>query len=364
MQIRFPARAPSGDTTLDFPPLLDGNYSPWQWPDPPYAWRFERPSAERVEPCRIDTRSGGAVDGEMLSIDADAQRIQVRMSAAGSPLSLPFSQFYRLTLTTPLHPIARAPGAPLERLPAAAQEREVRVVLDGGRELVTRSAGHVENGWGLFLFPPVDVDRSLRRQFLPRGAWRELHFGPSAEEFAMKHWIADPGELLDALDRQMSAPVLPLGEALLHLGLVTKAQVEAIAATGDATRPLGERLVAAGMLSSADLQTAFGHKMGCPLIDLLRFPIDPLAARLLPLRVVVAHRALPIMTDGERLIVAVDRLSRVANLSSLQALAGRTIVPVMARKSQLRVALAALIQQDVWSYAVPEQVNRMLDTQP
>ena len=118
------------------------------------------------------------------------------------------------------------------------------------------------------------------------------------------------------------------------------------------------------MLSSADLQTAFGHKMGCPLIDLLRFPIDPLAARLLPLRVVVAHRALPIMTDGERLIVAVDRLSRVANLSSLQALAGRTIVPVMARKSQLRVALAALIHQDVWSYAVPEQVNRMLDTQP
>jgi hypothetical protein len=364
VQIRSPARAPSGDTTLDFPPLLDGNYSPWQWPDPPYAWRFERPSGERVEPCRIDTRSGGAVDGEMLAIDADAQRIQVRMSAAGSPLSLPFSQFYRLTLTTPLQPIARAPGAPLERLPAAAQEREVRVVLDGGRELVTRSAGHVENGWGLFLFPPVDVDRSLRRQFLPRGAWKELHFGPSAEELAMKHWIADPGELLDALDRQMSAPVIPLGEALLHLGLVTPQQIDAMLARQSPERPvgLGEMLVNAGLLTRGDLQTAFGHKMGCPLVDLMRFPVDPLAARRLSLRTVVMQRALPIMVDGQRLIVAVDRLSRVANLGSLQALAGMTIVPVMVRKAQLRLALSALVQQDVWAQAVPAQVAGMLDT--
>jgi hypothetical protein len=364
VQIRSRNRAPTGDTTMDFPPLLDGNYSPWQWPEPPFAWRFEVPAGERVEPCRIDTRSGGVVDGEMLAIDADAARIQVRMSAAGSPLSLPFSQFYRLTLTTPLQPIARAPGAPVERLPAAAQEREVCAVLADGSELVTRSAGHVENGWGLFLYPPVDVDRSLLRQFLPRGAWKELRFGPSAEELAMKHWIADPGALLDALDRQATAPVLPLGEALLHLGLVTPQQIEAMLARQSADRSLGlgEMLVAAGLLSRGDLQTAFGHKMGCPLVDLMRFPIDPAAARRLTLRTVVMQRALPIMVDGRRLIVAVDRLSRVANLSTLQALAGMTIVPVMVRKAQLRVALTALVQQDVWSQAVPAQVAGMLDT--
>jgi hypothetical protein len=364
VQVRSPSRPPSGDTTLDFPPLLDGNYSPWQWPEPPFAWRFERPTGERVEPCRIDTRSGSVVDGEMLAIDADAARIQVRMSAAGSPLALPFSHFHRLTLTTPLQPIARAPGAPAERLPAAAQEREVCVVLANGSELVTRSAGHVENGWGLFLFPPVDVDRSLLRQFLPRGAWRELRFGLSAEELAMKHWIADPGVLLDALERQMSAPVMPLGEALLHLGLVTPQQIDAMLARQTPDRPLGlgEMLVAAGLLSRGDLQTAFGHKMGCPLVDLMRFPIDPAAARRLTLRTVVMQRALPIMVDGRRLIVAVDRLSRVANLSTLQALAGMTIVPVMARKAHLRLALTALVQQDVWSQAVPAQVAGMLDT--
>lgn len=364
MQIRSRNSAPSGDTTLDFPPLLDGNYSPWQWPEPPFAWRFERPSGERVEPCRIDTRNGGAVDGEMLAIDADAARIHVRLGAAGSPLSLPFSQFYRLTLTTPLQPIERAPGAPVERLPAAAQEREVCAVLADGAELVTRSAGYVEDGWGLFLFPPVDVDRSLLRQFLPRGAWRELRLGPSAEELAMKHWIADPGALLDALDRQMSAPVLPLGEALLHLGLVTPQQIDAMLARQSPERPLGlgEMLVAAGLLSRGDLQTAFGHKMGCPLVDLMRFPVDPAAARRLSLRTVVMQRALPIMVDGQRLIVAVDRLSRVANLNMLEALAGMTIVPVMVRKAQLRLALMALVQQDVWSQAVPAQVAGMLDT--
>ena len=360
-----PPPDPTEPASLDFPPLFDTDYGSWSWPAPPFAFRFEMPPADRVEPCRVDTASGAVVEGEMLAMDAEAGRIDFRSAAGGSTLSLPFSQFHRLTLTVPLEPAGRTAGAPLVRLPAAAQEREVRVLLaQRDAEFVTRSVGHVENGWGLFLYPPAGGDRSVLRQFVPRGAWRELRFGPSAEELAMRHWVTTRPALLEALARQATSPPLPLGEALLHLGLVTKAQVEAIAATGDATRPLGERLVAAGMLSSADLQTAFGHKMGCPLIDLLRFPIDPLAARLLPLRVVVAHRALPIMTDCERLIVAVDRLSRVANLSSLQALAGRTIVPVMARKSQLRVALAALIQQDVWSYAVPEQVNRMLDTQP
>lgn len=364
MEIRSHLPEPTAPAPLEFPPLFDANYAAWSWPAPPFALRFEMPPAGRVEPCRIDTTSGAVVAGEMLAIDADAGRIDFRSSAGGSTLSLPFAQFRRLTLTTPLQPVARTPGAPLERLPAAAQEREVRVLpAGGGAELVTRSVGHVENGWGLFLYPPADGERSLLRQFLPRGSWRELRFGPSAEEQAMQHWVTTKQGLLDALARQAKAPPLPLGEALLHLGLVTKAQIDAMVAHGDAARPLGERLVAAGVLGSADLQTAFGHKMGCPLVDLLRFPIDADAARLLPLRAVVAHRALPIMVDGQRLIVAVDRLSRVANLNSLQTLAGMTVLPVMARKSQLRVALAALIQQDVWSHAVPEAVNRMLDTQ-
>lgn len=356
----FPSELP-----LEFPPLLDPEAADWQWPQPPFALRFELPAAGRVEPCRVDTRSGSVVDGEMLSIDIDAGRMQWRMGAGGSPISLPFSQIDRLTLTAPLQPSARAPGAPLERIPAAAQEREVRIVLaHRDAELVTRSAGYIENGWGLFLFAPVDIDRSLMRQFVPRGAWRELKFGPSAEELAMRHWVSGRKELLDALDRQATAPVLPLGEALMHLGLVTQPQVDAMLARQSPDKPqaLGEMLVAAGLIGMADLQTAFGHKMGCPLVDLLRFPIDPDAARRLSLRAVVAHRALPILVDDNRLIVAVDRLSRLANLGSLQALAGMTVVPVMARKSQLRLALTALIQQDVWSQAVPAQVAGMLDT--
>lgn len=366
MNIRLDEIEPPLSRPLEFPALLDPQYAPWEWPVPPFLLNFETPPTDRVEPCRIDTRGGSVVEGEMLAIDAEASRIQFRMSAAGSPISLPFSQFNRLTLTTPLKPLPRMPGAPLERLPAAAQERDVRILLAerDGAELVSRTAGYVENGWGLFLYPPVDVDRTLQRQFLPRGAWRELRFGPSAEEAAMQHWVATKQGLLDALERQAKALVMPLGEALLHLGLVTKAQIDAVVArqTADKPQALGQMMVAAGMLTSADLQTALGHKMGCPLVDLLRFPIDPDAARRLTLRNAVAHRALPILVDGPRLIVAVDRLSRLAQLSSLQALAGMEIVPVMARKSQLRVALTALIQQDLWAAAVPQQVAGMLDT--
>lgn len=360
MDNRLPSTDPAPTAPLEFPPLFDAGYSPWAWPAPPFSLRFDMPPSARVEPCRIETRNS-VVEGEMLAIDADAGRIQFRTGAGGSALSLPFSQFNRLTLTAPLLPAPRMPGAPLERLPAAAQEREVRIALADGGELLGRTAGHVENGWGLFLYPPVDVDRMLLRQFVPRGAWRELRFGPSAEELAMQHWVASREDLLAALERQAKAPVLPLGEALLHLGLVTEGQIDALLAQ-QSGRPLGEQLVAAGMLSSADLQTAFGHKMGCPLVDLLRFPIEANAARRLPLRTAIAHRALPIMVDGSRLVVAVDRLSRVADLGHLQALAGMTVLPVMARKSQLRVALTALIEQDVWAAAVPQEVAGMLDT--
>jgi len=114
--------------------------------------------------------------------------------------------------------------------------------------------------------------------------------------------------------------------------------------------------VAAGLLSSADLQTALAHKMGYPLVDLARFPIHKQAARKMSHRAMIDHGAVPVLLQGDRLIVAIDNLARIPRLQSLQALAGLKILPVLASRERIKLALAALPQRlgtDCWADNVP-----------
>jgi hypothetical protein len=106
------------------------------------------------------------------------------------------------------------------------------------------------------------------------------------------------------------------------------------------------------VISRSDLDTALAHKMGYPLVDLTRFPVDLEAARRLPLRLATEARALPLMVHGQRLVVAVDRPSRIDRLHALHVFTGMHLVPVLAPKSQIMLTLSDLAQQDVWSHNV------------
>jgi hypothetical protein len=124
----------------------------------------------------------------------------------------------------------------------------------------------------------------------------------------------------------------------------------------DAVRPLGEELVAAGLLDRADLKTALAHKMGYPMVDLSRFPVDPQAARRLSARSMLEHNVFPLIEDGDTLIVAVDDLARIPRLQALQGLARLKLVPVLASRAQIRLALGTLPQRlgtDCWADNVP-----------
>lgn len=119
--------------------------------------------------------------------------------------------------------------------------------------------------------------------------------------------------------------------------------------------PLGESLVAAGVISRADLQTALAHKMGYPLVDLTRFPIDPKAVAKLPQRLAVGFRAMPLMLDGERLIVAVDKPARVVKLKAVHAIAQLTVVPVLASRMQILLAQERQ-SNDIWAGHAAERM--------
>ena len=335
---------------LTFPVLDDQLAQPWEWSNPPFQWRhLAPPELGRPQPCRIEAQRGVSVEGSMLAFDAGSASIRFASTTAGPASVLHFRRIRRLTLTTPLKPAPASIGAPIEAVPSAAQERDYHIASeDGEPELTGRTLGHVETDDGLFLFSPVEGERSLLRVFVPRSAYVRCRFGATAQEIAAERWITTRDALLKAIEHQRCMPVNRIGQSLLDLGLVTPQQLERALLEADTDIPLGERLLARGIISRADLQTALAHKMGYPLVDLSRFPIDPAAAALLPRELALRHKALALMSDAGRLIVAVDRPQRLVKLQALSKFSAVKLVAVLAPKHQIVLVLAGQTQRDPW----------------
>jgi hypothetical protein len=342
-----------------FPTLMADEPERFAWPAVPFDWRHRAPPALDVpQPCRIESVVGTPVDGEMLGFESKSRTLRFRTSPNGATVELPFGRFRRLTLTTPLQPALNGSGAPAERVPAAAQERDYRLQGTGtAAPLTGRTCGRVETTEGMFLFPPVQEESALLRVFVPRSAYIRSEFGASAEEVAARMWIASPHELLAAIERQQRMPIKPLGHSLLELGLLTESQLERALARQSAARelPLGEMLVKEGLISRGDLQTALAHKMGYPLVDLGRFPIDPKAAAKLPQRVAIGLRMIPLLLVRDQLIVAVDKPARVMKLKGVNAMAGVTVTPVLASRMQIMLAQDRQ-KNDIWSGHVADKL--------
>ena len=336
-----------------FPTLIAEPLERFGWPAVPFDWRHRpAPGIDDPQPCRIESIVGTPVEGEMLGFDPLQRTLRFRTAGGASAVELPFGRFRRLTLTTPLQAAPGLAGAPAERVPAAAQERDYRLQgpANHSAPLTGRTCGRVETADGMFLFPPVLEESALLRVFVPRATYIRSEFGPSAEEIAARMWIASPHELLAAIERQQRMPIRPLGHSLLELGLLTEAQLERALARQSAARdlPLGEMLVKEGMISRGDLQTALAHKMGYPLVDLGRFPIDPKAAAKLPQRIAIGLRMMPLLLVRDRLIVAVDKPGRIMKLKGVNAIAGVTVTPVLASRMQILLAQDRQ-KDDIWA---------------
>ncbi|MDH3209634.1 MAG: hypothetical protein OEM00_01135 [Burkholderiaceae bacterium] len=340
------------DLSVPFPILMDGPVEQWQWPKPPFAWQHApAPDNDVPQPCRIEAPSGAVLEGEMLAFEPHNACLKFRQDRSKFEHTVPFKRIHRLTLTVPLKSVEPRAGASIERIPATTEQREYRLQPAGdGEALSGHTAGYVETANGLYLFTPINQENSIQRVFVPRSAYTHSEFGPSAKEVAAEHWVTTPSGLLDAIELQRRKPMLPIGQSLLSLGLVTQAQLDHVLAEQSGDKPLGEMLAAAGVISRTDLQTAIAHKMGYPMVDLTRFPIDPVALRKVPLHTALECRVVPLLIDGQRMIVAMNEPSRATKLSTLHSLLQMTIVPVLAAEKQILIALGNLSQNDAWSH--------------
>ena len=310
--------------------------------------------------CLIETVSGAMLNGEMVAFDTLASVLGFRSGPEHDTLSMPFSRIRRLTLTVPVGLPPRTPGAVLERDRDEGAARDVRIELAAGGFLDGHTVGHARHGAGWFFFVPTDIGGQVLRQFVPASACVRVSFGATDAERAREHWIDQPAELLAALEAQLRARPKPLGEALIELGLTRRGDVERtlLEQQGDHSQALGQMLLERGLIDQQDLQIALAHKLGVPLVDVARFPIDTKLIERLPRALLRECRALPLLQDGARLVVAVYDLARVGRLRGDPALAALQVLPALAPRDALKPLIARHLPRgagDPWAELVPNE---------
>jgi type II secretory ATPase GspE/PulE/Tfp pilus assembly ATPase PilB-like protein len=369
--------------TLALAPL-DEAPPPFLWPTPPFA-AYPAP-APQTEPqrCEVEGLNGGVMSGKLATFDPTSGLAHVQVPPARVATPLRFSQFRRLTLTTPLEPLLSAPAEPHADILDHRPSVEYRVLLAGGGTLEGNTIGHVETASGLYLFPPHDERGGVRRAFVPREAYVGVEFGPrigavlveqhaattqQVEQAAQQqaqlrnrklgdilvaHHIVAPEQLLAAIEQQAKMPMVRIGEALIALGLVTEAQLDEALEQQKADRsvPLGEILVRSGLVSRRDLQAALARKMGYPVVDVETFPVEADAVRKVPFAVASRLEAIPLLLRGGRLIVALEDPSRREVIEEIEFSAQCKVVPTLAATGHIARLLAPIYEKfgsDLWT---------------
>src|SRR5256885_5682979 len=133
-----------------------------------------------------------------------------------------------------------------------------------------------------------------------------------------------------------------LGSILLKKGWITHDKLDAaLEAARVSGMRLGETLLARGWLFEPELASALAEQFGLRYVDLVRHPLDPSAARLLPLEVARRMFAVPVrfMDSGAVEVAVGDPYD--ADLEGLQQILGRPVEVVVGERSVI---------QDSWRY--------------
>jgi type IV pilus assembly protein PilB len=139
-----------------------------------------------------------------------------------------------------------------------------------------------------------------------------------------------------------------LGEILVELGIVDDAQIETALQAQQATgKRLGEVLLEAGLVEPRDLVRALAAQFGLPFVDLEERPLDSDLGQMVPRQLAMRHRALPVWTEGDDIIVAMANPVDVLALDDIRSIVGRQVKPVMADTRQILAAVERLGHSDL-----------------
>ena len=373
LSLEVPSDAPSQTPAS----AAEGSAEAFAWPTPALA-SYPRPAcALELERCEIEGLNGRIIPGRLQMFNPVEGQLRMVSPGSRTPITLRFGQFRRLTLLSPLSPLSSALGVvegdPLSERPAVSY----CIRLKGSKPVEGKTVNPRQEPYGLFLFEPIDALGRLRRSFVPAEAYTEVELGArigellveqkaisrdeiektvqeqaslrtqKLGELLLERHALTPEQLSEAIDKQASMPMVRIGEALVALGYVTESQIEEALQQqrGDRKMPLGEMLVDKGLVSRENLQMALSRKMGYPVVDVLKFPVEAEALAKVPYHIAQRLAALPLMLRGGRLVLALDDPSKRQAVDEVEFIAQCNVVPVLARAKEIPLAIERVYER-------------------
>jgi len=342
------------------------------WPAPPYYEFVDDKARQAEEECLLTFRDGGKATGLLLDFQPDDALLKIRQQESTTGITIGFSGLLGFHLLRPV-PVRRQ-ALPLGRIGeeifAASDRQPFSIELADGQALQGETVGHINALCGLFLFLP-EKDGSVVRHFVPAEALQGYIIGKpigqmlvdqklaSSEavgaalqrqinlrtqklgEYLTENQIVSQEQLAAALKQQRAQPVRKLGETLIELGYLDPAELDEALAIKSRNRatPLGQILLDMGIVDSAVINDVMARKLGIPTVDLHGIRIPPEILKRIPAGVAYRFRIVPVAESDNALVVAVENPLNMEKMEQLRFIAGSKVIPVIARKEDIRYAL-------------------------
>jgi type IV pilus assembly protein PilB len=143
------------------------------------------------------------------------------------------------------------------------------------------------------------------------------------------------------------APKKRLGEVLIELGILSEEGLErALELQKVREARLGEILVTEGIVEQIGLVRALAHQYGVEFVDLDDVKIDRRLADRLPHALAQRHRALPIRSEGDSVVVAMENPLNIVALDDVRLMLGSPVRAVMVERQPLSDAIGRSASAD------------------
>ena len=373
----------SGETAVPVAPPA----SIFAWPPPPFADYSAAAILLEPQECDIEGPIGGSRHCTLFAVVPAEKKILIQIERARSMVSLAFSHFHRLILNTAIEPVKQSGNKSPADKSIDGQASRYRLYLVDGSTLSGLTLGHVQMPFGLFLYTPVNDLGHLQLEFIPSEAYLRLEFvgndhviavpalelpkptvsplmpalatarpesEPKHEDALAEALVTSPNQLLQALERQARMPLLRLGEALRHIAYVTEDQLQQALdlQKQNPVEPLGELLIRIGFLTRKKLNAAMVRKMGYPVVDVTRFPIDPKALEKVTMAMALRLRIVPLLARPSLLVVAAADPTQRKIFEELEFLVQGHVKAALADELDIRTATDNAYQKlghNAWS---------------
>lgn len=133
----------------------------------------------------------------------------------------------------------------------------------------------------------------------------------------------------------------PLGQILIDAGLISKRDLEdglARLATAPGRR-LGDLLVEAGRLTSTELHEALARQFDLPFVDLRKFEVDPAVLSVIPATLARKYNFMPLMFHDDHLFIAIENPHDVEAVNALRFVIGRNVEVAVSTQEDISWAI-------------------------